>query len=245
MDANEKVRRAIANFDAQHPHWEHEARERREREDKEAQHRAQRAQEAQRNAEQQQVAANNSKAWMDWVDGRITEHLNAHIKYWFGPDRSKEHEEYEEDANRGLVFDAVGDALGQMRAGIRKEFKQALEEQQRAFDSKLAALEEALKAVPGKLPVARGWTPESVTYQAEMISHDGALWQARRDTAQKPGGVDWVLVARAGRDAVTPRICGTYDAHGTYKQLDIVAMEARASSPSARIRASAPAMGGS
>jgi len=84
------------------------------------------------------------------------------------------------------------------------------------------ALEERLKAVPGKLPVAKTWRPESVTYQAEFVCHEGALWQACTDTAQAPGGTDWICVARAGRDGSTPSICGTFNAHKTYARLAIV-----------------------
>src|SRR5262249_59082487 len=32
----------------------------------------------------------------------------------------------------------------------------------------------------------------------------------------------WVCVARAGRDAVTPKTCGTFNVHKTYGCLDIV-----------------------
>jgi hypothetical protein len=85
--------------------------------------------------------------------------------------------------------------------------------------------------MPGKLPVAKAWQPESVTYQAEYRTHEGALWQARKDTAQTPGAADWVCVARAGRDGcdgLTPNICGTYDAGKTYEPLDIVALDGAA-----------------
>src|SRR5262249_31039424 len=77
------------------------------------------------------------------------------------------------------------------RESARKEFKAADEEMQGALEAKLAALEERLKSVPGKLPVVKSsWQPESVTYQAEMVSHKGSLYQARKDTAQAPGGSD-------------------------------------------------------
>jgi hypothetical protein len=117
------------------------------------------------------------------------------------------------------------------RADRHNEIKAAIEEAQRTFKTELAALEERLKTNPGKLPVAKTWRPESVTYQAEFVAHEGALWQAQKDTAQAPGGVDWICVARAGRDrtdGLTPTICGTYDAHGIYKQLDVVALDGAA-----------------
>jgi hypothetical protein len=115
--------------------------------------------------------------------------------------------------------------IAQERQSARKEFKAADEEMQRALEAKLAAVEERLKAVPGKLPVAKIWRQESVTYEGEVVSYDGSLYQARKDTAQSPGGSDWVCVARAGRDGcdgLTPNVCGTFDAYKTYARLDVV-----------------------
>src|SRR5215475_14638438 len=63
---------------------------------------------------------------------------------------------------------------------------------------------------------------DSVTYRAEFVSHEGTLYQAKKDAAQAPGGSDWICVARAGRDAVTPNVRGTFSVDETYKQLDIV-----------------------
>jgi hypothetical protein len=107
----------------------------------------------------------------------------------------------------------------------RDELKRAVEEAQRSFETKLAALEERLRAVPGKLPVAKTWHPESVTYQAEFVCYEGALWQACTDTAQAPGGSDWVCVARAGRDGCdgqTPNFRGRHDAYQKYQQFDVI-----------------------
>jgi hypothetical protein len=115
--------------------------------------------------------------------------------------------------------------IAQERESARKEFKAANEEMQRAHQAKLAALEERLKSVPGKLPVAKTWQPESVGYQAEMVSHNGSLYQARKDTAQAPGGPDWVCVARHGRDAITPTVRGAYGVNDSYAELDIVTFD--------------------
>jgi len=117
---------------------------------------------------------------------------------------------------------------GHIEAALAHEhdaFKRAIEEMQRSFETKLAALEERLRAVPGKLPVSKIWRPESVTYAAEVASYDGSLWQACKDTAQVPGGSDWVCVARAGRDGcdgLTPNVRGTFNVHKTYARLDVV-----------------------
>jgi hypothetical protein len=69
------------------------------------------------------------------------------------------------------------------------------------------------------------WRSESVTYEGEFVCHEGALYQARKDTAQAPGGSGWVCVARAGhdgRDGLTLNVCGTFDAYKTYARLDVV-----------------------
>jgi hypothetical protein len=110
-----------------------------------------------------------------------------------------------------------------------KRLEREIDESQRTtetkIEAKLTALEQRLKATPGKLPVARSWKPETVVYQSEFVSCEGALWQACKDTATKPGSADWICVARAGRDAITPAVRGTYDVREKYQQLDIVAMD--------------------
>ena len=125
--------------------------------------------------------------------------------------------EQSSERTRGL-----SNAIATEHRDRQKGVKAAVEEAQRAIDLKLEALEQRLKAVPGKLPVAKTWHPESVAYQSEFVSHEGALYQAKKDTAQTPGGADWVCVARSGRDAITPNVRGTFSVEETYKQLDIV-----------------------
>jgi hypothetical protein len=60
------------------------------------------------------------------------------------------------------------------------------------------------------------------------VCYEGATWQALKDTAQIPGGADWVCVARAGRDGVdgrTPTIRGTFDVYKKYAQFDVVTFD--------------------
>jgi hypothetical protein len=115
-----------------------------------------------------------------------------------------------------------GSGGAQGRAQLREEFRHAIGELTDAFGTEIAALERRLKAVPGKLPVAKTWCSESVTYQAEFVCHDGSLWQARKDTAQAPGGSDWVCVARGGRDGLSLSLRGAFDVYKKYAQLDVV-----------------------
>jgi hypothetical protein len=76
----------------------------------------------------------------------------------------------------------------------------------------------------GKLPIAKMWRQNSVTYEAEVVCYDGSMFQALKDTAQVPGGSDWICLALAGRSAVTPQVRGTYKLGEQYKKLDICAM---------------------
>ena len=39
-----------------------------------------------------------------------------------------------------------------------------------------------------------------VTYAAEVRTHNGATYQALRDTGTEPGSDDWICLASAGRD---------------------------------------------
>jgi hypothetical protein len=175
--------------------WKREANERRAAEERERQA---------RKAREQQQASNNWENWWAAIDQRIEQ--------WI--------EQY-----RDLYVQATGDALGEVREELREEFKVAIKETKRSFETKLAEHKERLVAVPGKLPVSKIWHPESVSYEAQLVSHDGALYQALRDTAQCPGGSDWVCVARAGRDGCdgrTPKISGSYDVCKKYERLDIV-----------------------
>jgi hypothetical protein len=125
--------------------------------------------------------------------------------------------------------DALAEAITAEREARENDAKAVVDEMKHfvgsEFQTELAALADRMKAMPGKLPVAKTWQAESVTYEGQIASYGGSLWQACKDTAQVPGGSDWLLVARAGRDAVMPRVVGTYDAHKTYKALDIVASD--------------------
>lgn len=121
-------------------------------------------------------------------------------------------------------------------------------EADRTVDAKLVTMVEALEQrfheLPGKLPVAKTWRLETVTYQGEFVCHEGSTYQARKDTAQRPGGTDWARIAHAdrnGQDGRTPNIRGTYDAGKTYNELDVV-VRAPPSSPCETIQQSAPAV---
>lgn len=76
----------------------------------------------------------------------------------------------------------------------------------------------------GALPEVKAWE-DRVYYQGNVVTHDGALWQAIRDTGKQPGSEDWLCLVRAGQDGKDGRSfrhVGTYDADGAYSALDVV-----------------------
>jgi hypothetical protein len=127
------------------------------------------------------------------------------------------------------TWEPVGEALDQIRqqahgqarselhaavATLRDEFKTATSELHNEINTRLA-----------RLPLVKAWEPDAVHYTGDVVSHDGSVYQARKDTGKEPGHQDWILLARAGRDGCdgcTPNVCGIFDAYKTYARLDIV-----------------------
>ena len=77
------------------------------------------------------------------------------------------------------------------------------------------------KGDPGVLPLVKAYMPDTVHYTGDAVTHAGALWQATKDTGQAPPHADWICLAAAGQDGITPTIRGTYDSHA---RLDVVAL---------------------
>jgi hypothetical protein len=145
-------------------------------------------------------------------------------------------------AERGARRDEVAEAIAGLRSQLDTMNKVIAAERQAGRDE-IARLGEEISqarrpdqgkargargaygAISGKLPIAKAWSPETVTYQGAFVVHDGACWQAVKDTAQRPGGCDWVNVARAGRDGrdgASLNLRGPYDTDKSYYRLDVV-----------------------
>jgi hypothetical protein len=77
---------------------------------------------------------------------------------------------------------------------------------------------------PGKLPLVKLWTPETVYYAGDVVAYDGGTFQAKRDTGQTPAHADWVCLATAGRDGGSITVRGTFDATAEYRRLEVVAL---------------------
>jgi hypothetical protein len=75
------------------------------------------------------------------------------------------------------------------------------------------------------LPKVKAWTEGDVHYEADVVTHNGATWQALRDTGRKPGEADWIMLARAGLDAQPFNVRGTFsETIADYKKFDVVAL---------------------
>ena len=77
---------------------------------------------------------------------------------------------------------------------------------------------------PGKLPIVKLWTPETVYYAGDVVAYDGGTFQAQRDTGQPPSHAHWICLAAAGRDGNSITVRGTFDATADYRRLDVVAL---------------------
>lgn len=80
----------------------------------------------------------------------------------------------------------------------------------------------------GKMPVAVVWS-DRVHYEGEVATHQGAAWQAIRDTGHEPPHADWICLAARGLDGAEGRSFlprGLFDAQEEYRALDVVTINA-------------------
>lgn len=73
----------------------------------------------------------------------------------------------------------------------------------------------------GEPPIIQPWT-DAVHRAGDWVTHDGALWQARRDNQKEPGtGDDWRCIVAA---PYVGEVCGLYDEARIYRRFDLVTM---------------------
>jgi Collagen triple helix repeat (20 copies) len=65
----------------------------------------------------------------------------------------------------------------------------------------------------------------TVTYQGDVVFHNGSTWCALRDTAAAPPHADYQPVALGGRDAYGGQARGLWSAEGSYRAMDVVAFD--------------------
>lgn len=107
---------------------------------------------------------------------------------------------------------------GEVERAVREEVSRAV--------AALPPAKAGEPGVPGKLPVVRAYA-DGVHYQSDVVTFDGRLYQARRDTGKEPTHEDWIcLVERGtdGKDARTFRMRETWKAEEEYLALDVVAL---------------------
>jgi hypothetical protein len=75
---------------------------------------------------------------------------------------------------------------------------------------------------PGRLPIVKAYRAGRVHYEADVVMHGGCTYQALRDTAAAPPDEDWICLASAGLDAISPTPRGTWKEGVVYSRLDIV-----------------------
>jgi hypothetical protein len=77
----------------------------------------------------------------------------------------------------------------------------------------------------GKLPLVKAWE-DLVHYEGEVVSFDGGLYQASKDTGKSPAHEDWSCIVTAGRDGAEGKsfsVRGTWEPFADYGAFDVVA----------------------
>lgn len=77
---------------------------------------------------------------------------------------------------------------------------------------------------PGKLPIVRQWT-SGVWYEGDVAYHDGATFQALRDTASAPPHADWQPIATKGVDGRSIEWHGKWSDERSYAIGDAVSWD--------------------
>jgi hypothetical protein len=81
--------------------------------------------------------------------------------------------------------------------------------------------ERGFEGATGKLPVVVPWA-DRVHREAEIVTHDGAVFQALRDTGKTPPHDDWRCIVPAARSF---EVRDTWSAGETYNHLDVVSLD--------------------
>lgn len=74
----------------------------------------------------------------------------------------------------------------------------------------------------GKLPIVKVLEEGMISYEGEIATHAGALWQATKNTAKSPPGNGWICLAAAGVDGVSISLRGLYNEKADYCRLEVV-----------------------
>jgi hypothetical protein len=119
-------------------------------------------------------------------------------------------------AEHELMIDVIGEVVGEVVAQLKHDAKM------RGPPGPSGSRGE--EGPPGKLPIVKLWTPETVYYAGDVVAYDGGTFQAQRDTGQPPSHAHWICLATAGRDGKTIAVRGTFNETAEYHRLDVVAL---------------------
>lgn len=122
-----------------------------------------------------------------------------------------------EDAFRTVKAEAAA-TIAELRASVG-EVRVSMESM---IEKRLGGLRKLVNVKNG--PRIRPYEEGRVHYEGELVTHQGSTYQCLKDTGRGPPHDDWICVARAGRDARSPNVCGTYRAGESYRSLDVVAL---------------------
>jgi hypothetical protein len=196
MDSIAELHTFLRDFDAQHSNCPVAQRTLQLRDEK---LRVRKERETERHRDEQQqrqrTAANNSITW-EAIDERIYAHNR------------------EQSRSLAALF---GDCMGKFRKEDRDYITDKL------IDA-VNKLREEFRIGQGRALIARGWNPDEICYAGDVVSYGGETFQCLQDTGKTPA-VDhphWRLLARRGRDAISPTVLGAFDAKMAYVELDIV-----------------------
>jgi hypothetical protein len=100
------------------------------------------------------------------------------------------------EGHKNIVFEAVGEALGETAAGLEKRIK--------ALELQLAEARGALnvlrgKEAPGSFNVRGTFDPDTVYNYLDVVAFNGSSWIATRDRPGDLPGPGWQLLSSAGK----------------------------------------------
>jgi len=132
-----------------------------------------------------------------------------------------------DDIDLQLADDGRAMVLRFTAGDVKRSFEVALPEGPAGRDGVDGAPGERGPEGPeGKLRQVREWE-DRVHYAGDVVTYEGGVYQAVRDTGKEPGGDDWCCIVKPGRDGADGRsftLRGTYSADAEYRALDVVAL---------------------
>ncbi len=84
--------------------------------------------------------------------------------------------------------------------------------------------ERGIEGAPGKLPLVGPWV-DRVHRESDVVTHDGGVFQALRDTGKAPPHDDWRCIVPAARAGRSFNLRATWSPEESYRHLDVVVLD--------------------